>query len=429
MPADRALLTAMDRPRKAPDARRRRLGAAAAALVAVCGVGAVLSRLHARLPSVSAEAIWTDRVQRGVLVREVRGPGTLVPERVQIISAVTAGRVERRLVEPGATVGPERVLLELGNLDLERDLLEAERELAAARADHAELEARLERDRLAQHALVVQARTRRRDAERKASADEKLSRQGLLAELDLARSRDVLAEQAELLAVEEKRLEAVTRSIRAGLEAQIARVRRQQGLVDFQRRLVEALRVRSPVDGVLAELRVDEGAWVEPGQALARVVEPGRLKAVLRIAETQAGELTVGLPARIDTGYGVVAGEVSRVDPAVEEGTVKVDIALRAGDLPAGVRPDLTVEGRVEMGRMEKVLHLARPAAARPGEEALLFRLLEGGSGAERVRVRLGAGSVSRVEVVEGLREGDVVIVSDLPGVAAADRIRIDNNP
>jgi HlyD family secretion protein len=358
------------------------------------------------------------------MVRQVRGPGTLVPEQIRYISAVTAGRVERVLAQPGIEVDDGTVLLELSNPDVERQMLEAQRQLTTSEAEFANLQASLENQRLNQEATVASVRSEFREAERQAAMNEDMARRGLIATMDLSRARDRAEELKTRLEIELKRLEFINRSMQAQLAAQRSQIERLRGIVDFQRVQKESMVVRAGTRGVLRELPLQEGQWVNPGSNLAVVVQPGRLRAELRIPETQARDLTVGQPAAIDTRNGIIPGSVVRIDPAVQNGTVRVDVALQ-GALPRGARPDLSVDGTIEVERLENVLYVGRPAYGQAESMVGLFRVEDGGRGASRVNVRLGRSSVNTIEVVDGLREGDVVILSDMSTWDSAERVRL----
>lgn len=414
----------MDVPRNPAPRKRRRwlLGGGAAAGLALVTVA--VSRLEPAAPTVDRAAIWTDTVQRGTMVRQVRGPGTLVPEQIRFISAVTAGRVERVFAQPGVQVDSGTVLLELSNPDVARQTLEAERQLAAAEAELVNMRAGLENQRLGQEAAVEAARSARREAERQLAVGKGLAREELIPRVELAQAEDRATETEDRLDIEEKRLRFLSQSMEAQVSGQRSQVERLRGLVAFQREQAESMRVRAGTRGVLREMPLQEGQWVNPGENLAVVVQPGRLKAELRIPETQARDLAVGQPAAIDTRNGVVAGRVARIDPAVQNGTVTVDVAL-TGPLPRGARPDLSVDGTVEIERLPNVLHVGRPAYGDAESTVGLFRLGPDADEALRTNVRLGRSSVNTIEIRGGLREGDVVILSDMSQWDSAERVRL----
>jgi multidrug resistance efflux pump len=396
-------------------------GGVAAAVLLVATTA--LARMEPAAPKMDGASVWSDTVKRGTMLREVRGPGTLVPEQVRWISAVTAGRVEQILAQPGMTVNPGTPLLVLSNADVQRDALEAQRQLVGAEAERTSLGATLENQRLTQEAAVATVRAEQREAARQVSANRELAERGLISRMELQNSEDRAEELTSRLRVEEQRLRFLGESMRQQLAAQQSQIERLRGLATFQDGYVQSMRVNAGTDGVLRELP-QEGQWVTPGSPLAVVVRPGRLKAQLRIPETQARDLVVGQPARIDTRNGIVNGRVSRIDPAVQEGSVTVDVALE-GELPKGARPDLTVDGVIEIERIPDVLHIDRPAYGQAGGTIGMFKVEQGGRTAARTDVRLGRSSVNTVEVLSGLREGDVVILSDMTAWDRAQKVRL----
>lgn len=410
------------RPKKKGLSRRNVLIVAGGAVLLLAT--AALATLDPAAPSVEKTTIWTDTVQRGSMVREVRGPGTLVPEQIRYISASTAGRVERLLVEPGMNVTPATELLVMSNPEVQLQAMEAQRQLAGAQADLANLEATLENQRLNQEAAVASVRSQYREASRQAVANEELADRGLIPRLELQRSQDSAAELADRLEIEEQRLQFIAKSTAAQVAAQRSEIDRLRSLSSLQQSYVESMRVAAGAPGVLRELPLEEGEWVNPGTRLAVVVQPGRLKAELRVPETQAKDVVVGQRASIDTRNGIIQGHVTRIDPAVQNGTVTVDVALE-GDLPRGARPDLSVDGTIEIERLDDVLYMGRPAYGQPESMVGLFRLEEGGNSATRQSVRLGRSSVNTIEVLNGLEAGDVVILSDMSQWDAADRVRL----
>jgi HlyD family secretion protein len=413
----------VDIPRARTGSRRRYVIGAAAALVLLVTTAA-LARMEPAAPRLDGASVWTDTVKRGTMLREVRGPGTLVPEQVRWISAVTAGRVEQILAQPGVTVAPGTPLLVLSNADVQRDALEAQRQLVGAEADRSTLAATLENQRLTQESAVATVRAEQREAARQREANRELAERGLISRMELERAEDRAEELASRLAVEEQRLRFLAQSMRQQLSAQQSQIDRLRGLAEFQDGYVESMRVLAGTDGVLRELPLQEGQWVTPGAPLAVIVRPGRLKAQLRIPETQARDLVVGQPARIDTRNGIVAGRVTRIDPAVQDGAVTVDVALE-GELPRGARPDLSVDGVIEIERIPDVLYLDRPAYGQAGGTLGMFKVEPGGRTAVRTSVRLGRSSVNTVEVLGGLRQGDVVILSDMTAWDRAQRVRL----
>jgi HlyD family secretion protein len=415
----------VDVPRTDTRSRRNRRYAMIGAGVAALGVLALgASQLDPAAPSVEREQIIIDSVRRGEMVRAVRGPGTLVPERIRWIPAATGGRVERILVQPGDRVEPGTVLLELSNPDVQLEALDAERQLAQAQADLVNLESSLQTQRLALQGTLATLQSEEREARRRAEADQEMVARGLIARLEAARSEDRAREMAARVETEEAQVRVLERSVASRLSVQRAQVERLRSIIAFHAQRAGSMRVVAGASGVVQELQLQVGQWVTPGTTLARVVEPGRLKAVLRIPETQARDLAVGQTASIDTRSGLVAGRVVRIDPAVQGGAVSVDVALE-GALPRGARPDLSVDGTIELDRLPSVLHMGRPAYAQSEGNASLWKLVEGGTAAVRVPVRLGRASVNTVEVVSGLAAGDQVILSDLSRWENVDRLNI----
>lgn len=415
--------TAVDVPRQKPRSRKRWL-LAGGGLAAVALVTVGLGRLEPAAPSVARSTLWTDTVRRGEMVRQVRGPGTLVAEDIRWVAALTPGRVERKLVQPGTAVEAGTVLVELSNPDAQRQLLEARRQLSAAEADLTTMRASLENQRLTQQGVVATMRAQQREARRTAETSEGLAANGLISRMELARAQDAAAELSTRLELENSRLEFMTQSMRSQLAAQARQVEMLRTLTEFQQEQIEAMKVRAPSAGVLQQLPVELGQWVNSGATLAIVVQPGRLKSVLRIPETQAKDLVVGLAASIDTRNGVVPGRVTRIDPSVQNGTVTVDVALE-GPLPRGARPDLSVDGTVDIERLADVLYVGRPAYGQAESTVGLFRLSPDGTEATRAQVRLGRGSATTIEVSGGLRPGDVVILSDMSQYDGSERVRI----
>jgi multidrug resistance efflux pump len=405
----------MDIPR--PDfARKRRVRRFAYATVGILVLGAVslgLSHLEPALPSLTRESVVFDTVKRGTIPRQVRGPGTLVPEHLRWVTAVTAGRVERVLAQPGRTLEEDFVLVELSNQDLQLQALEAQKELVAAEAEFLNLRGNLETQLLAQESVVATVRNDLQDARRRLVADEKLMEVKSISELDLSQSRDRAGDLEARLKIEEKRYRVQKEAREAQLQGKQAQVERLRGIAGFRAGQLQSLTVRAATCGVLKEIPLEVGQWVTPGMLLAKVVDPRRLKAALRIVETQTRDVLIGQKAMIDTRNGEVPGHVSRIDPASsQDGTVTVDVALD-GPLPRGARPDLSVEGVIELELLEDVLYVQRPTYGQEGTRIGIFRLEPGGEVAVNVAVTLGRTSVRFVEITEGLREGDRVIVSD----------------
>lgn len=413
----------MDVPRE-PTRKRGRYIYIAAGVIAVILVTVALSRLEPAAPSVTRATILVDSVRQGDMVRQVRGPGTLVPERIRIVTAVTSGRVEAIHVEPGAEVGPETILVELSNPDVQLEGLDAERQLSAAEAELVNLESTLETQRLNQEGVVRSLETEYREAMRQVEMNRELAERNLIARMALESSEDRADELEERLEIERRRLEIARESVEGQLAVQRNQVERLRAISRFQEGRSLSMRVPAGAQGVLQELPLQVGQWAIPGQELARVVDPCCLKAELRIPETQARDVTIGQPASIDTRNGIIQGRVTRVDPSVQNGAVRVEVTLE-GELPRGARPDLSVDGTIEIERLENVLYMPRPAYSQAGSRIGLFRLEPDGRSAVRVNVLLGRSSVSTIEIEEGLRVGDSVILSDMSGSDGHDRVRL----
>ena len=415
----------MDIPRAPVNRGRKRILYGAIALVALVAMTLGLRGLKPAAPRVDRASIWIDSVQKGPLVIEVRGPGTLVPERIRYISAITAGRVERRLAEPGQEVQPETVLLELSNPDVQLEALESERQLTVSQADRVNLQTDLKTQRLNQEAQVAAAKAAYLDAKRNAEAAQELVAKELISTMEASRALDRVEEMETRYRVEEERLQVMVGASDSQLALQKAQVGRLNAVTEFQRSRVRSMKVLAGAHGILQELPLEVGQWAQSGATLARLVEPGKLKAVLRIPETQAKDISIGQPAKIDTRNGIVRGKVRRIDPAVQNGTVTVDVSLE-GEMPRGARPDLSVDGTIEVERLPDVLHVGRPAYGQANSAVGLFKLTPDGSEATRATVRLGRTSVNTVEIVGGLSRGDKVIISDMSRWDGYDRVRVD---
>lgn len=413
----------MDIPRqKRPN--RRRYVYIGSALAAVVLVTLALSRLEPAAPAVERAVVFVDTVQRGPMVRQVRGPGSLVPEDIRWITTLTPGRVERIHVRPGTQVTRGTLLLELGNPDVNIQALQAEQALTAAEARLVELRTGLETQRLNQEAAVATVNREYQEALRQVRTNEELAREGLVSTVELENARGRAEELEIRLEVERKRLAILAESIEGQLQVQREQVGRLRAIAEFQRGQVESMRIRATADGVLQQMDLEVGQWVIPGNTLGAVVQPGRLKAELRIPETQIKDVAVGQPVEVDTRNGIIPGRVIRIDPSVVNGTVTVEVALE-GELPKGARPDLSVDGTIEVERLADVLFVGRPAYGQAESTVGLFRLTADGGHAVRVPVRLGRASVNTIEIVDGLQEGDVVILSDMSAWDQYDRVRI----
>jgi HlyD family secretion protein len=405
--------------------KRRRIAYWAAGAAAILLVTLGLSRLESAAPRVERATVWTDVVKRGNMLRQVRGLGTLVPEEIRWIPAATDGRVERIVIYPGTEVAADSVVLELSNPELQMSAEEADAELRSAEAQFTELQVRLKSQLLDQQAAAAAVEAAYRQADLQREADEELAAQGLLASLNLDLSRVAAENLARRHALEQERLAMAGEAIEAQLDVQRAQVAKIRALARLRRNQVDRLNVRAGIDGVLQQVPVEVGQQVTPGTNLARVARPEQLKAELRIPETQAKDVQIGQSVTVDTRNGEIEGRVKRVDPAVQNGTVTVDVEL-IGKLPKGARPDLSVDGIIELERLENVLYVGRPAQGQGESEIGLFRLVKGSDEALRTRVSLGRASVSTIEVLNGLEEGDEVILSDTTAWDSFDRIRVN---
>lgn len=383
-----------------------------------------LGRLRTAAPSIDRASVWMDEVKRGPMLREVKGPGRLVPENIRWITAETAGRVEKINVRPGAEVTEDTELLVLTNPDVQLQALEAERQLASAEAEYVQLRAQVATEKLTQEATLATLQAEANDARRRAEFNEGLAKKEYIAEVDAKQSRERALELAARLKIEQRRLEVVSNSAVSQLQSMQVQLERLRAVAEFRRQQVASMKVKAGSNGTVSELPLQLGQWVVPGTLLARVVQPDRLKAELRISETQAKDLAPGQRAQIDTRNGIVPGTVSRIAPAASQGTVLVEVALE-GPLPRGARPDLNVEGTIEIERLDDVLFTGRPAGAQPEATVELYRLVEGEDEAERVKVRLGRSSVNTIEVLDGLEEGDRVILSDMSSWNNPERVRL----
>ena len=415
----------IERPDLKKKRQKRRILYGAIIVVALIAVTYGISSLEPAAMSVSRQSIWPGKVERGTMIRQVRGPGTLVPKQIRWITTSVDGRVEARLLEPGVEVQPDSVILELINPQLEQQLEDARLALGAAEARLADLQVQLESDLLNQQAQAAAIESDYQESRLEVEANEELSKDGLIPEIDLKRSR-IREEQLERrVGIEGQRIQKTRESILSQMAAERAQLAQARALYALRQDQAASLQVRAGISGVLQEVPVEVGERVQPGTVLARVARPSELKAELRIAETQAKDIEIGLPARIDTRNGVIAGHVSRVDPAVREGTVLVDVELDEA-LPPGARPDLSVDGTIQIEKLEDVLYVGRPTYGQANSQVELFKLVEDGEMAIRVPVRLGRASVDTIEVLEGLEEGDEVILSDTSQFDEVDRIKLE---
>jgi multidrug efflux pump subunit AcrA (membrane-fusion protein) len=413
----------MDIPRPRQKKRARFIAAGGGVAVVVIATFALAS-LPTAAPSVERSTLLIDSVQRGTMVRAVRAPGTLVPERVRFVSALTAGRIERLPVRPGATVTGGSDLLDMSNPDVQLEALEAGRQVTTAEAALVNLETTLASQRLSQQAAIASAEAAASDARRQATMLASLGKRQLASINDMALANERATEQGARLAAEQGRLRVMDGAMARQIALQRSEVQRARSIAEFQQARVSSMKVRAPEDGVLQTLPLELGQWVVSGQVLATVAQPGRLKAVLRVPETQARDVVGGQPVDVDTRNGIAKGHVLRVDPSVQNGTVTVEVALD-GAPPRGARPDLSVDGTIEIERLPDVLHVGRPAYGQAESTVALFRLDPDGKYATRVPVKLGRSSVNTIQIVQGLEVGDRVIVSDMSQWENVDRVKL----
>lgn len=416
--------------KRAPPSKKKQYIAWGSGILAIVLVSLGISRLKPAAPSVERATLWVDSVKRGELLREVRAPGTLVPERIRIIAAVTAGRVEQLPVRPGVTVTPATLLVEMSNTEVELQALQAEQSLTQARSGLANLRRSLQQGRLGQESIIAQLSTQLEDANRQLKVMEALDKKGLASASELASARDRVKELQTRTEIEKQQLAEIISSSREQLTLTQEQVDRLNDIVREQRNRVRSMRVVAGESGVLLNLGpqggvpLELGQWVNPGMELARVAQPGRLKAVLRVPETQARDIALGQKAMIDTRNGVVVGSVMRIDPGSQQGTVVVEVAI-TGELPRGARADMSVDGTIEIERLPNVLYVGRPAYGSAESTVGLFKVSEDGKEATRVNVRLGRASVNTVEVMNGLAVGDSVIISDMSQWDNVSRVRL----
>ncbi|MGA2419951.1 MAG: efflux RND transporter periplasmic adaptor subunit [Candidatus Acidiferrum sp.] len=414
----------IQRPSNARNKMIRRVVLVTVAVLILGGVTLALSRLRPAAPAVDRATVWTDDVKRGPMLREVRGLGTLIPVDIRWIAVQTEARVDHIVIRPGALVKPDSIILELSNPELEKDTLDAEFQLKGAEADYANLKVQVHSDLLNQKAAAAAVRSDYEQAKIQHDVDEKLRAQGLGAELN-ARLSKVKEEQLAIRAqLEDERTQNALDTMNSRLLAQQSKVEEQRALYQLRKSQQDALHVRAGIDGVLQLLPVDEGQRVTPGTNVARVADPKKLKAEIKIAETQAKDITIGQKASIDTRNGIVAGHVARIDPSVQNGTVTVDVFID-GALPQGARADLSVDGTIEIENLRDVLYVGRPVHGQSDSTIGIFKLDADGSEASRVNVKLGRSSVNTIEIVQGLNVGDKVILSDMSAWDNFDRIRL----
>lgn len=393
-------------------------------LAAIGGITYGLTKLKPAAPAVDRNTIVIETVKRGEMIRDVRGNGTLVPEITRWVPAPAQGRVEKILLQAGVEVDQSTVIVELHNPQLEQQATDAEFQVKAAEADAENLKVRLESDTMTQKAAIATINSQYSQAKLQLDADEVLGKDGYIAPLQLKISRVAVQDLANRLKVEQERLAVSAKSTRAQLNAATSRLSQLRALAALRRQEVDALKVRAGTAGVLQQVSVQVGQQVEPGFNIARVADPTSLKAVLRVGETQIKDVRIGQPVVVDTRNGLIQGTVSRIDPAAREGTFEIDASL-IGPLPPSARPDLSVDGTIELERLKDVLKVGRPAFGQAFQTIGMFVLTPDGSEAVRTTVKLGRNSVSTIEIIEGLKEGDQVIISDTSQHDSYNRILI----
>ena len=413
----------MDIARTPPKKTRRNL-MVAGGVVALVSVTAWTLSLDPASQSIERSAVLIDSVRQGDVVRDVRGPGTLVPEHIRWITAQASARVERLTSESGKTVGSGELLLELSNPDLQIQTMQAEQQVRQATIELLNLKTNLRSQLLTQQGLVATTRTQFVSATQEARAADSLSMRKLLSSNEVTNRRAQADEYTTRLRIEQERLKLMEQAIDSQIAAQAGQVEQLKAIAQNQKERLQSLMVRAPGSGVLQDLTLQLGQWVPAGATLAKVVEPGRLKAVLRIPESQAKDVTLGQAASVDTRNGFVAGHVTRKDPSAQGGSVTVDVTLD-GALPKGAVPDLSVDGTIVIEKLNNVMYSGRPAFSSGSGAASLFRVVDGGRAAVRVPVELGRSSVNVIEIVRGLAVGDKIIVSDMSQYANVARVRI----
>ena len=402
----------MDIPRKSAAKKRRikRILYSLTAIIAVAVITIGVSRLQPAVPSVEGQTIWKGTVARGTVPRNVRGLGTLVPEEIRYVPAITAGRVEKRLVQPGAQVRADQVLMELTDPAVEQAFIDAESQFRGAEASLTTLKVQLDKTILDQEATLAQAKSDFNKAKMQFEVNESLGKQGLKSELEVNLSRIAAQDAEKRVELETKRLAGSRDEAKARTAAEDEKVRQLRDAVGLKRKQLDALKVRAGIDGELQTIAVQVGQQVTLGQELARVANPRRLKAELKIAETQAKDIQLGQSVSIDTRSGIIPGKVIRIDPSVQNGTRTVDASLE-GELPKGAVPDLSVDGTIELEKLENILYVNRPVHGQEHSTIGIFKLDPDGAGASQVQVKLGRGSVTTIEILEGLKEGDTVVL------------------
>jgi HlyD family secretion protein len=407
--------------------QRRQWIVAVCAIVVLAAAAFFVARLKPAAPEVERATVWTDTVKRGPMLRQVRGPGTLVPreDEIMLIPAQTDATVVRILVLPGAKVEPDTVLMNLADPTLQQQLLDAQLQLKSAEADYVNTRAKVQSDLMTQKAAAATVGADHSQAQLQAKTDKSLYDLGVISGLTYSASQGKADELTTRNNLEKQSISLNERAVGTQLSVQQTKVDQAKALLELKQKQLDAMSVRAGISGVLVELDHQVGEHVIAGTTLAKVVQPDQLKASLKIAETQARDIQIGQPAEIDTHNGVIDGTVQRIDPAVVNGTVTVDVKLE-GALPQGARPDLSVDGTIDLNRLKDVLYVGRPAFGNENSTIDLFKLSPDGKTAIRVPIKVGLASVNSIQVLEGLQEGDTVILSDMSRWDNTDRIRLD---
>ena len=407
--------------------RRRQIIWSVVALIVLVGVTVGISRLKPAAPTVDRSTIWTDTVKRGSMLRQVRGLGSLIPshEDVRQIPAETEATVIRIDKLPGSQVTADTILVEMVNPQLEQEALDAQLQVKAAQAEYQSLRVKLDSDLMNEKAGAATVNADYNEAQRQAQTDKSLYDLGVISGLAAKASAGKAQEMVTRDQIEDERLKVNKEAIASQLAVQQAKVDQMRALAQLKQQQLDKLKVRAGVDGVLVEMPLQVGQHVLPGTELAKIVQPNHLMAELKIPETQARDVQIGEPASVDTHNGVIAGEVSRVDPAVQNGTVTVDVKL-TGELPKGARPDLSVDGTIDLEKLDNVLYVGRPAFGQESSTISMFKLDPTGNNASRVQVKTGKASVNQIEIDAGLKEGDTVILSDMSRWDNTDRVRLE---
>jgi RND family efflux transporter MFP subunit len=415
------------RPEFKQQKRRRQIIWVGAGLLALILLTVGVLRLKPAAPTVERAAIWTDTVKRGSMLRQVRGLGTLIPNREDVlqIPAETEATVLRIVKLPGSDVQPETILVEMANPELEQEAVDAQLQVKAAQAEYQSLKVRLDSDLMTQRAGAATVNADYSEAERQAKTDKALYELGVVSGLTAKASADKAQALVTRNEIEDERLKINRNAIKSQLAVQQAKIEQMQALANLKQKQLDKLKVRAGVAGVLVEMPLQVGQHVLPGAELAKIVQPNHLMAELKIPETQARDVQIGEPASVDTHNGVIAGVVSRVDPAVQNGTVTVDVKL-TGELPKGARPDLSVDGTIDLEKLENVLYVGRPAFGQENSTISMFVLDRQGNGASRTQVKTGRASVNLIQIESGLNEGDTVILSDMSRWDSTDRVKLE---